>query len=285
MIEPPVYSSKGLLIVAKWFNSFHIYGFTLCSGYLYSFIKNEKNGYQVYKEFVSTKFKRLIIPYIFAAVIWTVPISIFVDGLKTSDIIERYVFVTNPSQLWFLWMLFDVFVIVWPLNRYLQKDACAVFVSVVSFLVGVAGSALLPNIFRIWTAFSYWPFFVIGMKLREKPDWTLRKISLWGYILIDIMLFVVQLYLSNQSGVVMRMLSIGVGFPLHLVGALMSFFLFQRIAQFFADWKESRVFRPLSRCSMTVYLFHQQIIYYMIILFNGKVNPYINRTFPTSETI
>lgn len=169
VIEPPVYSSNGLLIIAKWLNSFHIYGFALCSGYLYSYIKNENNGYLVYKDFVSTKFKRLIIPYIFVAAIWAVPISIAVDGLKTFDVIERYVFTTNPSQLWFLWMLFDLFIIVWPLTKYLQKDAREVLISVVFFLVGVVGSALLPNVFRIWTAFSYLPFFIVGMKLREKP--------------------------------------------------------------------------------------------------------------------
>ena len=32
----------------------------------------------------------------------------------------------------------------------------------------------------------------------------------------------------------------------------------------------------LSKRSMPIYLFHQQVIYFTIIWFNGKVNPYIN---------
>lgn len=32
----------------------------------------------------------------------------------------------------------------------------------------------------------------------------------------------------------------------------------------------------LSKNSMTIYLFHQQIIYFTILWLNGKVNPYVN---------
>ncbi len=33
-----------LMYIAKWFNTFHIYGFTLISGYIFYYIKYEGGG-------------------------------------------------------------------------------------------------------------------------------------------------------------------------------------------------------------------------------------------------
>ena len=54
----------------------------------------------------------------------------------------------------------------------------------------------------------------------------------------------------------------------------MAFTVLQAVAQR-VNW-DNKVFAFLSRRSMTVYLFHQQIIYLVICLFNGVVNLYLN---------
>ena len=59
----PVYESKLLDILATWMNSFHIYGFTLVSGYLFHYLKCEKTKYDRFVPFVINKFKRLLVPY------------------------------------------------------------------------------------------------------------------------------------------------------------------------------------------------------------------------------
>ena len=41
---------------------------------------------------------------------------------------------------------------------------------------------------------------------------------------------------------------------------------------------KNKVFKLLSSYSMPMYLFHQQIIYFCIYVFNGKMNPWINAT-------
>lgn len=63
----PVYLS----VLLRWLGSFHVYGFALVSGFIFTF-KMESGKYQLYKDFVVKKAKRLIVPYIFVALIVSV---------------------------------------------------------------------------------------------------------------------------------------------------------------------------------------------------------------------
>ena len=72
--------------IASWLNSFHIYGFALVSGYLFYYLRYEKGKYGRYIPFLKQKAKRLLVPYVFAAAVWVIPISAaFFPELK-SDI-------------------------------------------------------------------------------------------------------------------------------------------------------------------------------------------------------
>lgn len=70
----PQISSSSLALVYDWINSFHIYAFTIVSGYIFAF-KKCGGGYTQYLPFLKNKVKRLLIPYIFVALIWVIPIS------------------------------------------------------------------------------------------------------------------------------------------------------------------------------------------------------------------
>lgn len=167
--ESVAIEAPGLEFFSNFLGTFHIYGFALVSGYIFQYIKFEKKGYQIFKEFLEKKIKRLIVPYIFTAGIWVVPISILLCSNSLKEIFNSYILCTSPSQLWFLWMLFDVFVIVWPISNWIQKDIRALLVATIAWMAGTLGSASgVPNVFCIWTALSYVSFFVIGMKLRQK---------------------------------------------------------------------------------------------------------------------
>lgn len=62
---------------------------------------------------------------------------------------------------------------------------------------------------------------------------------------------------------------------LHIVGSIMMWTVLQILASYI-HWQDSKVFKALSSRSMTMYLFHQQIIYFTIAALNGVVNPWIN---------
>lgn len=117
----PIYSSKILCYLSNFFSGFHTYAFALVSGYIFYYLRVEKNRYNDFFSFIVKKSKRLIVPYIFVAGTYLIPIEIVLYGIDLKHLTEKFVFAIQPSHLWFLWMLFGVFMIAWPLSPYLAK--------------------------------------------------------------------------------------------------------------------------------------------------------------------
>lgn len=273
--QPVIFKSKVLSILAVWFNTFHIYGFTLVSGYIFQYLKYEKDKYQKFLLFIVNKAKRLLVPYAFVAIIWVIPISYALFSYTSKDIIFKYLLCTGPSQLWFLWMLFDIFCFVWIISNWLKNDFIAIFISCIAWLIGYVCGTRFPNIFCIWTAFNYLPFFILGMKLREKNTCFLYKVPTILFVFMQLVLFVVYQITSSNSTILYRLVNLIALYSAHILGALMSFFVLRWLAEK-VDWKNNKLFMMFSKYSMTIYLFHQQIIYVTIIWLNGKVNPYVH---------
>lgn len=273
--QPVIFKSKVLSILAVWLNTFHIYGFTLVSGYIFQYLKYEKDKYQKFLLFIVNKAKRLLVPYVFVAIIWVIPISYALFSYTSKDIIFKYLLCTGPSQLWFLWMLFDIFCFVWIISNWLKNDFIAIFISCIAWLIGYVCGTRFPNIFCIWTAFNYLSFFILGMKLREKNTCFLYKVPTILFVFMQLILFVVYQMTSSNSTILYRLVNLIALYSAHILGALMSSFVLWWLAEK-VDWKNNKLFMIFSKYSMTIYLFHQQIIYVTIIWLNGKVNPYVH---------
>lgn len=245
------------------------------SGYIFQYLKYEKDKYQKFLLFIVNKAKRLLVPYAFVAIIWVIPISYVLFSYTSKDIIFKYLLCTGPSQLWFLWMLFDIFCFVWIISNWLKNDFIAIFISCIAWLIGYVCGTRFPNIFCIWTAFNYLPFFILGMKLREKNTCFLYKVPTILFVFMQLVLFVVYQITSSNSTILYRLVNLIALYSAHILGALMSFFVLRWLAEK-VDWKNNKLFMMFSKYSMTIYLFHQQIIYVTIIWLNGKVNPYVH---------
>lgn len=118
----------------KFIYSFHMPLFIMISGYL-SYNSLNKNSL---KETFISKFKSLIIPLFFWSII---P---FIINLEFYSIIESLklfiaVFSTN---LWFLWSLFYINILVKLINKYFKDN---IFIYILSFLI----TFILPNTFII----------------------------------------------------------------------------------------------------------------------------------------
>lgn len=274
--KDPVFSAPILSVLSSWMNSFHIYGFTLVSGYLFYFLKHEKERYPKFLPFAMNKAKRLLIPYAFVSIVWAIPFSVLFLDYGVTDIIKKFVLGTAPSQLWFLLMLFGVFLIFYPLSDFFAKrNILGAAVVLVIYGVGLLGMATLPNVFQIFRAFGYIPFFWMGFKIRQYGSGLLRKIPVLVWLAVDILLFVTVQFLTRADGVIFLLLRLGFEFVLQIVGALMAFVILQKIADR-VRWQENRVFTFLSKSSMPVYLLHQQVIYVCLYFLNGKLNPYLH---------
>ena len=85
--------------LSKWLGTFHIYGFTMVSGYIYYFMRIEKGCYDHYGSFLKKKAYRLLVPYLFIALVWVMPVHIYFYG--TEGLLHKFLLGINPSQLWF----------------------------------------------------------------------------------------------------------------------------------------------------------------------------------------
>ncbi len=275
----PVFQSKGLDLISSWIGSFHIYAFALVSGYIFAF-KILRGGYCHYELFLKNKAKRLLIPYVFVMLIWVVPISEYYFKWDLLYLFKKYILCVSPSQLWFLWMLFDVFAIVWPLrNVMIEKPFFGWIISLAFYGVGVVGGEFIPNVFCIWTACQYVVFFFIGMRIRlksEKYEKQLTDTIPWYcWVIADSLLFVGNILIGQQDGIIWSVIALGMMTLLHVVGALMAWTTLQ-VAASKIHWQENTAFKTLMNYSMSMYLFHQQIVYFTISALNGVVNPWIN---------
>ena len=125
---------------------FHIYGFALISGYIFYYLKIERGKYQNYLQFVWLKIKRLIIPFWFVMLCWVLPINQIFFKYNKSNIIFKFFLGTSPSQLWFLLMLFWVFVIFWPVAKFIDHHYFfGVIIMLFFYLLGTGGSNIIPN--------------------------------------------------------------------------------------------------------------------------------------------
>ncbi|MGN0647440.1 MAG: acyltransferase family protein [Oscillospiraceae bacterium] len=272
----PVYESNILYRISVWFSSFHIYGFALVSGYLFFFLKCEKGKYSSFIPFAVNKAKRLLVPYIFVSLVWVIPFAMYYFHLDTVVIIKRYLLGTNPNQLWFLLMLFFVFMVFYPLTGFFEKHSIGGALTVLAIYgIGLAGAQVLPNIFQIIRVCTYLPLFWLGFKIRQYGSQRLMRIPSLVWIAVDVLLFTLVQYLSGFDATLIKLLNLGLTFLLHIIGALIAFVVLQKLANR-VNWKESKVFTLLSKNSMPVYLFHQQVIYVFISLLNGVINPYLH---------
>lgn len=155
-----------LVLINEFVSSFHIYGFVLISGYLYAYLRYDKKKYEDFKDFVVVKAKRLLLPYVFVSLIWAVPFYNYFFKPEISIVIKNYVLAVSPSQLWFLWMLFGVFIIERTIGDKLNVYMKLVFSALV-WGVGFIGSMFLPNYFQVFNSMQYYVFFALGTVLRK----------------------------------------------------------------------------------------------------------------------
>ena len=275
-IGKPLYVVEYFKWFVDWSHTFRMYAFTLVAGYLYFYLRYEKDKYQYMKDFFINKLKRLIVPYVFVCYCWVIPVAYLFFDYSVDVILKKYILATAPNQLWFLWMLFDVFMLVYFLSDVIYRsNVVSIIISFAGISIGVVGGKLLPNVFCIWTGFSYIAYFILGCKIRQYGSDRLKRLGVIIWILAHTGLYVVVTYLKSFNGLLFKISGFGLTVILQLIGAVMAFLVLQKLAGY-VDLKNNELIKCFSQISMPIFLLHQQLIYFSISLFNGLVNPYVN---------
>ena len=279
---PPARGSVPLGLLASWLNTFHIHTFVAVSGYLFYYLRCETHRYDDAAAVIRKKAARLLLPYACASALWVMPFDAAFWGVSPARLFREYALMTNPSQLWFLPMLFFVFVAFILLARrvdFRAQKRGTVFIWIaalylVNLLASAVGGGDWSNVFQLRRAAQFLLYFYLGMQLRRLDTRAWYRV---GYVLLalaaSVGLFALGQVLSGLSGPLryLRLLLAPLG---SVSGVLFIWLLVNRTAP--AAGTENRFFRFMRGGAFPVYLFHQQFIYLVIMGMNrASVAPYL----------
>lgn len=252
---------------AGWLNTFHIQFFTFASGYLFFMIRYEKGRYRDTRNDISKRFKRLLIPYLIVSLLWAFPAKEIAYGWSWSILYRDFLFAVAPEQLWFLPMLFNIFVFYYFFSDViLNRSYIKIFVFLYNlYIVSLIVKQYIPiGVFQIGTAVQFLLYYYIGIIFRKE---TLQ--ITWKQTLICLLVSLFGWYyirnIKNTSEFIFNILlpieSFAGAVSLYGLGKL---FQVQRITS-------NKIYLVLAVNSMGIYLFHQQLIYFLMRYLDGYI--------------
>lgn len=269
----PSHQSTVLGLLSTWLGTFHTFVFTFISGYLFYYLKYEKKHYVSFWNDVERRAVRLLLPYVFVALIWIVPFYKFFYQADTITIIRNFVFGISPSQLWFLMMLFVLYVLFYILSVFFDRYSFSVgfLVATGIYILSTIAGSYIPNYFQVWTATKYLFFYFIGFSFRKYGFKKAFEIPWFIYLVSDILLFALLYYVTGQSGRLYKLAAMGIKPICNLAGTLMvvigcSKFSIERI-------EASKIYQFLLKHNFAMYLFHQQLIWIVLWYLNDMILP------------
>lgn len=272
----PAAQSPVLYALIQWLAGFQNYAFVFASGYLFYYVKFERGGYSRFGSFIANKAKRLLIPFLFVGAVWVIPISCLYLKQDLFQTVKDYLLVRDAGQLWFLFMLFGVFLIFWPLSNFFAKHHWAGLFAVLGvYAIRFALWGFIPSVFSIWNITRYLVIFWLGFQFRQGFLDVLRKIPAFVWVIVYTLLVICEECVTLPHSTLNKLFGYGVEFVVHAVGAVMAFILLQKLANL-VRWQGSKVFSFFAGGSMVIYLFHQQVIYFTVRIFNGVIDPHIH---------
>lgn len=262
--------------IASWMNTFHIQAFTMASGFLFYYLKKEKNRYNNPKKDIKKRAARLLVPYIFACALWAIPVDCFF-GYKSSfgELVYRYLFMADPSQMWFLIMLFLVFCFFEFFSDRIKislKNLIIVFlittvVSRITFLLHI-------DVFQIpktlqFILYFYFGGFVYSHKNKITGKQTLIMVMIAG------LLYLGSLFADSSGVDILKIAKLAVAPIISVLEIGSIYYICTRLISKKKINLKSKFYNLLEDNGFGIYIFHMQILFFAIAIFNGVVPPIV----------
>ena len=276
----PVFVNKPLGFFAEWLSSFHIYAFTLISGYIFYYLKYESLNvkYHNFFLFIFNKVKRLLFPYVFVSILWVIPLSIITGVFsEKTNLINKFLLGGSPSQLWFLLMLFWVFIFAFILsNLWKKNNLWGIITVIVFYAVGAIGTTMIGTWFQFFTGCIYLLLFFLGFKIRQYINLQsfLFRIPVVAYFFVDVSLFVFLLFLGQHDFYMKKCILFCGNSILHIWGGVGAFIVLCKFVNKFH--LVGNFAQRMQKNTMSIYLLHQQIIYVILIVANGCFGSFLH---------
>lgn len=240
---------------------FHMPLFMFLSGAIYG--KCIKAGkYNNFKKFVQNKAKRLLIPYIIFGILYVTPVMFIlkITSLSVPEYIIKGIFLNeNSRHLWYLYVLFEMFVIIQLIKPLLQKNKIFKYVLFVISIAMVLFNNYMPLVLGINNVFKYFCYFVAGYiyaDISRKLEEYMKKYWYISFAILFVMMLTDKFMKNRITLVICAFL--GILLCLIVVG------------KFGVLFEKNEMFQKIKNTSMGIYLFHPMIIYVMFYLIKDK---------------
>lgn len=264
-----------LAYFSEFLGTFHIQSFAMASGFLFYYLMTEKGRYNDPKNDIKKRAKRLLIPYLFASILWVIPIGIFFYHYSFGEIFSKFILMTGPAQLWFLIMLFMVFLFFELIGKRIKLSfGNLVLIYIITTIVGGLLSRANISYFQLAASVKYILFFYLGgyiYKNRKKISWK----QVLPMIVVIAVLYALIVCFGKSDNTIIKYSVDFVEPLLSVLEVSVIYFLCSRLVQKCKGIVNNRFYKILEGNSFGIYLFHQQIIYFVIFWLNGTVPPIV----------
>ena len=258
----PVFSANYMVTIAKILNSFMVQVYMTASGYVFYYCTYSLKRKQSAKK----RFNRLIIPLILVMFFWVIPIHIVFYGTDAKVILNKFLLFCSPSQLWFLLALFNIFLLGKIIFKYnfFKKNRYAIML--MSYFIGIVCRENNFLYFQIANSLVYLSYYLLGTVLCEKYEMSYKEHIFSIKNIILTIVFLILAYFTDKLYLSLRL----------YIGIFVVILLFKIFNFIYKKLKfiiHNKFYKHLESNSFGIYLFHQQIIYFSIIVLNGRVHP------------
>ena len=169
---------KGFMVIADMLYSFHMPLFMGMSGALYR-VTTEKRGQGTWRDLLSAKFFRLMVPFLIVSLLYSVPIKYasqyFLESENlVKDIVVGQLLLQGNSHLWYLATLFGIFGVFYWIAPLLSKKPWLV----ISIMYGANFLGKYIKIHIISYMMTYLLWFSLGYLFEGKRTLWNQKLSL-----------------------------------------------------------------------------------------------------------
>lgn len=283
-VNSPIYG-----LIASYVYTFHVPMLVFISGSIYYYCRINKGKYTTLKSLIVNKLKRLIVPFLFMGIFYSIPIK-YIIGMTDGNIfsnIKSFILGLNTGHLWYLLMLFNTFILFYLYERFVLNKKYSIILNLILFNILYISSGFFTNIFQINRAIQYSIFFYMGYeffrskdKLRLKLEQLKTKnILIMIPILIAIslvLILVIKMKLSNiMLSKLFSLINVVIAIVCITICYLIVYLINNRMKNTIMKEKIDKLINSIGKYSFNIYLLHEPIIFIVLYFIASK---YINPT-------
>lgn len=283
-VDSPIYG-----LIASYVYTFHVPMLVFVSGSIYYYCRINKDKYSSLKSLIINKLKRLIVPFLFIGILYSISIKYIIGMIKGNIInnIKSFILGLNTGHLWYLLMLFDIFIIFYLYEKFILNKKYSIILNLILFSILYISSGFFTNIFQINRAIQYSIFFYLGYEFFRSKDKLILKLEklkrksilIMTPVLIAISLVLILVSKMKLSSIMLSkffsLINVVIAMICITICYLIVYLINNRMKNIIIKERIDKLFKVIGKYSFNIYLLHEPIIFIILYFIASK---YINPT-------